>query len=125
MATVVIGIVIAGMLVLGAFHFRKVLRSGCCGSAGDAPPKAVSVRDRDPRHYPYEKILTVDGMTCRNCAARVQNALNSLDGVYSRVNLGEKQAVVRLKADLPDALLRRAVAGAGYTVTAVRGGPEK
>ena len=36
--------------------------------------KKVKVKDKDPSHYPYEKILKIDGMTCGNCANRVENA---------------------------------------------------
>lgn len=119
-ATIIICAAIAGIAVLSARHFRKVLRSGCCGSDGGPARKKVRVRDRDPSHYPYEKILDIGGMTCGNCAAHVQNALNSLDGVCSKVNLDRKVAVVRMKKDLPDPLLRKAVAEAGYTVGSVR-----
>ena len=119
-ATIVLCILIAGIVVLAVRHSRRVLQSGCCGSDGDPAPKKIRVRDQDPSHYPYEKILSIDGMTCRNCVTHVQNALNSLDGVYSRVNLGRKAAVVRMKKELPDDVLRKAVADAGYSVRAVR-----
>lgn len=118
--TVVICIVIAGIAVLGVLHYRKTLRSGCCGSGSDPAPKRVRVGDRDVKHYPYEKILEIRGMSCQNCATYVQNALNSLDGVYSKVNLSQKKAVVHLKEDLPEQVLRKAVADAGYTVGVVR-----
>jgi Copper chaperone len=121
-ATVVICIVIAALVVLGVRNYRKNLRSGCCGSGSDAPPKKLRVQDRDLNHYPYEKILVINGMTCNNCVTHVQNALNSLDGVFSRVDLGKKMAVVHMKAELPDQLLRKTVAEAGYTVGSV--GPD-
>lgn len=119
-ATIAICVGIAGILALGARHFRRAFRSGCCGSDGGPAPKRIRVRDRDLSHYPYEKILNIDGMTCQNCVTHVQNALNSLDGVYSRVNLGHRKAMVHMKAELPDAVLRQAVAKAGYTVGTVR-----
>lgn len=119
-ATVLICIVLAALVVLGVRRYRKNLRSGCCGSDSDAPTKRTRVQDRDKSHYPYVKILDINGMTCQNCATHVQNALNSLDGVFSKVNLGSKKAVVRMKEDLPDQLLRKTVAEAGYTVGAVR-----
>lgn len=119
-ATVILCIAIAGIVVLGIRHSRKVLLAGCCGSDGDPTPKKIRVRDRDLNHYPYEKILDISGMTCRNCAAHVQNSLNTLDGVYSKVDLDRKKAVVHMKEDLPDEVLRKAVADAGYAVGAVR-----
>jgi copper chaperone len=118
-ATVVICIVLAALVVLGVRNYRKNLRSGCCGSGSDAPPKRIRVQDHDLGHYPYEKILSINGMTCSNCVTHVQNALNSLDGVFSKVDLGQKKAVVRIKEDLPDQLLRKTLAEVGYTVGSV------
>lgn len=119
-STIVICIVMAGIVVLGIRHYRKVLLAGCCGADGDPTPKKLRVYDRDLSHYPYEKILDIDGMSCQNCVTHVQNALNTLDGVYSKVNLGRKKAVVHMKEDLPDEVLRKAVADVGYTVGTVR-----
>jgi copper chaperone len=119
-ATVVICIVIAALVFLGSRNYRKNLRSGCCGSGSDAPPKRIKVQDRDLSHYPYEKILDINGMTCSNCVTNVQNALNALDGVFSKVSLDQKKAVVHMKENLPDQLLRKTVAEVGYTVGTVR-----
>ncbi len=119
-ATIVICVVIAAIAVLGVLRYRKNLRSGCCGSGSDAAPKRIRVRDRDLSHYPYEKILDINGMTCQNCVTHVQNALNSLDGVYAKVDLDRKQAVVHMTENLSDQILRKTVANAGYTVGSVR-----
>ena len=119
-ATIVICVVIVGIIVLGMRHYRKTMRSGCCGGDSDAAPKRIKVQDRDLSHYPYEKVLDINGMTCQSCVTHVQNALNSLDGVYSKVDLSKKKAVVHMKKDLPEPVLRKAVADAGYTVGAVR-----
>jgi copper chaperone len=118
-ATIVICIVLAVIVVLGVRNYRKNLRSGCCGADSDAAPKKIRVQDRDPGHYPYARILDINGMTCGNCATHVQNALNSLDGVFAKVDLGKKKAVVHMKNDLSDRLLRKTVADAGYTVGSV------
>lgn len=118
-ATVIVCVIIAGIVALGIRHFRKSLLSGCCGSGSDPAPKRIRVKDRDLRNYPYEKILDIEGMTCANCVTHVQNALNSLDGVYSRVDLGKKKAVVHMKAELPDKALRKAVSDSGYAVTKI------
>ncbi|WP_207640362.1 MULTISPECIES: cation transporter [unclassified Butyrivibrio] len=36
-------------------------------------------------------------MVCSNCATRVENALNRNDGIYARVDLGNKKAVIHAK----------------------------
>lgn len=122
-ATIVICVLIVAIAATGILRYRRNLRSGCCGSDSDPGTKKIKVQDRDLSHYPYEKVLAINGMTCQNCVTHVQNALNALDGVYSKVDLGRKQAVVRMKEDLPDPLLRKTVALVGYTVGSVSVSP--
>ena len=38
-----------------------------------------------------EKTLEISGMTCPHCYVRVENALNSVNGVSARVNVAAKQ----------------------------------
>lgn len=123
-ATVIICIVIAVIIILGIRNYRKNLKSGCCGSDSDAATKKIRVKDRDLSHYPYKKVLMISGMTCQDCAARVQNALNSLDGVLSKVYFGQKKAVVHMKEEVPDELLRKTVAEAGYMIVSIEAGPQ-
>lgn len=112
-ATIIATVLLAGFLVLGALSWRRRLSSGCCGAGGDTVKKR-RVLDRDPRHYPYGQALDVEGMTCKNCAVRVENALNALDGVYAAVDLRAHKATVRMKKPLPLETLCDAVERAGY-----------
>ena len=91
---------------------------GCCGEHESSAPRAA-VRDRDRRHYPYAVTLRVEGMVCQNCARRVENALNALDGAWATVDLGAKQARVRLKQPPDAAALCRAVRDAGYAASVI------
>lgn len=100
-------------------YVRKLRRGGCCGSR-EAPEKRVQVPDRDKRHYPYSCTMTIDGMTCSNCVRRVENALNRLDGVWCAVDLGQRQAHLRLKQPADERVLREAVRQAGYTVLSIQ-----
>ena len=78
--------------------------------------KKRKVSDKDLTHYPHRRFLKVDGMSCSNCAIRVENSLNSLEGVYARVNLMEAEVDVRMKKELSDSVLKETVKDAGYTV---------
>ncbi len=118
MATVIICLVLFFLVLLGIKNFLKRMSSGCC-SGGDTL-RRLPVHDKNQAHYPYTVMLKVDGMTCRNCAVRVENALNTLDGVWARVNLEDKTAVVCLKQDLSDEQLAAPVCRAGYTVLEVQ-----
>ena len=61
-------------------------------------------------------VLHVEGMTCSNCAAAVQRALASLDGVrHVDVRLLEKRVTVDYEPERTDpASIRARVDDAGY-----------
>ena len=114
--TVLILAVLAAVALVALRGSIKRMAHGCCGTSGPKTRK-IKVGDRDRSHYPYEARLSIEGMSCQNCALRVENALNSMDGIWAKVNLGKKSALVRGKQPLEEAKLRRAVASAGYQVT--------
>lgn len=59
--------------------------------------------------------LTIEGMTCASCVARIERALRKLPGVIeATVNLATERAAVRVTAQATDADLLRAVSEAGY-----------
>lgn len=115
-STAVICVILAVICIFSVKKYRKKLTSGCCGAGGEGTVKKRRVSDRNKAHYPYTKILKIDGMSCGNCANRVENALNALDGVWASVDLGSQEALVRLKQPTDPELLKNAVRKQGYTV---------
>ena len=65
--------------------------------------------------------LELEGMTCAACAARIDKALNKLDGVEASVNYATEKAAVRYddRAVAVEDLVR-AVEGAGYHASLTR-----
>ena len=110
------------ILLLSALIAFAVLRTvrrarkggGCCGEK-QGPVKRVSVRDRNRAHYPYELTLPIGGMTCEQCARRVENALNALPDTWATVRLDTATARIRTKQPPDEAALRVAVSSAGYS----------
>ena len=92
---------------------------GCCGEHQEAE-KRVGIADRNKAHYPHSLSLQIGGMTCVNCARKVENALNSLDGVWAKVAIDTRSARVLCKTPPDEAAIREAVRQAGYTVTEYR-----
>src|SRR5262249_29306634 len=45
--------------------------------------------------------LDVEGMSCASCAARVEKALNGLDGVDATVNFATEQATLHCASEIP------------------------
>jgi P-type Cu+ transporter len=73
-------------------------------------------------HADSEVTLAIGGMTCGACVARVERALNGLDGVVAQVNYATERATVKLPGDLPVQSLLDRVAAAGYTAELI--GPD-
>lgn len=112
-STVIIVLILLAIGVFAIREYRRRVTRGCCGG-GDTPPKAIRVADKDPNHYPYILHLKVEGMTCPNCAIKVENALNSLAGVWAKVDLAKATATVRMKKEISPEELTAAIAQAGY-----------
>ena len=74
--TVLICLALLLIVVFSVRSYLKKLKTGCCGSGGDQV-KRVRPGDRDVSHYPYAKVVRVEGMHCQNCARRVENAFNA------------------------------------------------
>ena len=66
-----------------------------------------------------KKEIVIDGMMCGHCSGRVEKALNGIDGVSAKVDLGKKTAYVSFDSDVSDAKLRSAVEDAGYKVVSI------
>ena len=117
--TVLICAVLAVLAVVGVLSYRKRLKSGCCGAADGKAVKKVRVADKNRSHYPYRAVLRIDGMTCENCTRRVENALNSEEGLWARVDLAAGSALVQSRHPLSEERLRLVIGREGYTVGAI------
>ncbi|MEV5694776.1 heavy metal translocating P-type ATPase [Micromonospora globbae] len=78
---------------------------------------------------PNQIELSIGGMTCASCAARIEKKLNRMDGVSATVNYATEKATVRYAGDVtPDDLIAT-VEKTGYTAAlppppAATGAPE-
>src|SRR6185312_9556311 len=59
--------------------------------------------------------LQIAGMTCASCAMRIENTLNSLDGVDATVNYATEKATVRIPPGFDPQALIAEVEKTGYT----------
>lgn len=109
------GLALAVIAAVVVARRRATKGSACCGDIDEAPTR-LRVSDRNKAHYPYRTTLEIGGMTCENCAIKVENALNSLPGTWATVSIASKQAVVRTKAEPDPRILRDAITQAGYVM---------
>lgn len=96
---------------------RGKAKSSCCGSAETVLPKPVD--DMDESHYPFKYNVVIDGMTCSNCASRVQNAINAGGDMWAHVNLGRHRAEVLAKSEKTENDFVRLLGNTGYKVAGV------
>ncbi len=112
-STIIVCAIIAVICVFGVLKYIKNLKSGCCGAGGDSVKK-VKPKDSNAKNFNYEYKIVIDGMTCKNCAMRVENAFNSDENYLAKVKLSENSAFVRAKRAVEEKVLRDVVIKAGY-----------
>ena len=97
--------VVTNALRLNLFHIRSTKRD-----------KKIKIEHKKEKAT-MEKTMKIDGMMCAHCEARVKKALEAFDEVEEAVVSHETgTAVLKLKADVSDAALKKAVEDEGYTV---------
>ncbi len=114
-------IVIAVIAVMMFFAVKSSVKhfkgeGACCGGGG----KPVLIKPKKPARVIAKKKILIEGMTCDHCAARIQNALNSVDGVCAKVKRNRGLAIVQLGKDIDDEVLRQTITDLGYTVSGIR-----
>ena len=113
---IIVGILLIAYAVYGTVQkARGKSKSSCCGGAESVIPKPVE--DTDESHYPLKYYVSVDGMMCSNCAARVENAINKSGDNWAHVNLGRKRAEVLSKTEKTQDDFTKALNGTEYKVT--------
>ncbi|WIN00328.1 heavy metal translocating P-type ATPase [Actinoplanes oblitus] len=75
------------------------------------------------RVAPNQIELSIGGMTCASCAARIEKKLNRMDGVSATVNYATEKASVSFPAGVTTGDLIATVEKTGYTASEVQ--PEK
>ncbi|MBR6257846.1 MAG: heavy-metal-associated domain-containing protein [Lachnospiraceae bacterium] len=108
-------VVIAGILFLAVKysipHFKG--EGSCCG--GGSKMKLIKPAKLDT--VIAEKNILIEGMVCEHCSGRIQNALNSVEGINAKVIRSKGKAVVKLGKQIGDEELKKIITDLGYKVT--------
>ena len=84
------------------------------------PVNAVKAACGCPLENAERRTLTVEGMTCEHCEARVKKCLEAIDGVeYAEADHSANKAVVTLSKDVDNNVMKEAVEKEGYTVKGI------
>ena len=121
MGNVIITVVLIVIIALAVYSTILRIRYGssCCGER-DPAEKKVKVADTNIHNYPYTYTLQIDGMHCANCARRIENALNRLEGRWATADVGKKEVLLRSKSEESESELGSIIASAGYTMLSYR-----
>ncbi len=109
---------LAVILLVGLIGFviRKIRHGASCCGEKEAPVERVRAADADQSHYPFHYVIKVEGMTCGNCARRVENAFHQTGEALAHVNLGAKQVKLSYKRSVNRQELAKIIDAAGYTL---------
>ncbi len=114
-------IVIAIIVLLIALAIRSTVKhfkgeGGCCGGGNS------TIVENKKLDVPCvaKKVIHITGMKCNGCSAKVQNALNNIEGLAAKVNYKKGIATVQMGRKFEDEELRTAVESAGaYKVSSI------
>ena len=82
--------------------------------------KKIKTKTVETEEQEMEKTMNIEGMMCVHCEATVKKALEALDGVEAaEVSHEENKAVVTLRSDVADEVLKEAVEAKDYTVVSI------
>lgn len=118
MSTAIICAILVVICVFSVKSYAKKLTQGCCGSGGDTV-KRIRPKDKTLSDYSHCYHISIDDMSCKNCAIRVENAFNRTEGLYAKVNLGKAEAELYSKEELSEEVIRKTIAKAGYKATKI------
>ena len=116
MGNVIILAILLVMVVLALNSGRKHFKGsgGCCGGGGEERPHK---KLEEPAIG--QRVLSVEGMHCESCQARIEKAIDRLDGVVCKTNLHKKTATVTFSQPVSDDTLKEIVEKLGYRVTEI------
>lgn len=66
-----------------------------------------------------KKIIKINGMSCGHCQAKVEKALNSINGIKAKVDLKKKQALAEMPADIANQIIIDAIENEGFEVVSI------
>ena len=118
MPTVIIIVVLVAACAFAVWSYVRKLSRGCCGAGGDRERKVTKTADLADCKFRYS--VKIGGMSCKNCAVRIENAFNRQEGVFARVDFKSGAAEVSAKEPLPEFVIRQTVIGVGYSVEEVK-----
>ena len=109
---IIIGIIIA-ICIISLRSYLKKLAYGCCGAGGDNEKTKNSKSDLSG--YKYRYTVKISGMSCKKCAAKIENTFNR-QGMYAQADFKNGTAEIYSKSPIAEYIVRQTIVGLGYSV---------
>ena len=94
----------------------RLLRFKPIHAKAQNPTTTSDIETPNKKSSMTQKTLKIEGMSCGHCSARVEKALNGLNGVEAKVDLAAKTAHITLTEEVSDETFKKVVTEAGYKV---------
>jgi len=110
MENYIIGAVLIAALIISVIYTVKHFRGegGCCGGG------SYKVKKKKLANVIYQKTFSVEGMHCKHCKARVEEAIGDIKGVAGTVALKKGTLTVSYAAEVDDSVIIQKLQKAGY-----------
>ncbi len=118
MTTAIIIILLSLICVFSIKSYMKKLAHGCCGTGTDEKQQP-DIPSSSPSEYTHQYIVQIGGMTCKNCAMRIQNAFTR-KGLHTVVDHKSGIATIHADAAVSDFAIRQTIIGLGYSVETIK-----
>lgn len=110
--TIIICVILVIIICIGIRSTKKRATSGCCGSSETV--KKIRIKDKNKEHYPYKVVLKVYDIHCQNCVHTIENAFNTQEGYYAKVNTDSNTVTILSKQNHTAGELIQALSNVGY-----------
>ena len=110
LTVVIIAIILFFAIKNSIPHFKG--EGTCCGGGG----KGTLIKPKKLDKVIEVRKIGIKGMHCENCSRRVQNALNSIDGINAKVRLSREIAIIKLGKEIDENVIEKVITDLGYEV---------
>ena len=109
-------LIIAAFIVLRTKIKRIGIKRTCCGGHKKEERKEKALKEK-----PIAEItVRIPDLCCEDCAIRVENAFNRMDGISAKACHHEKRAVLLLSKELTETEIRAVISACGFTAEDVQ-----
>ena len=111
----------AAMSLSSFFVVTNALRLNFFKLHDSSHDKKITTELNDPPSETNEKTVSVKGMMCGHCEARVKKALEDINGIDEAIVSHEKgTAIISLSSDVSDKTIKKAIQDAGYKFLGIK-----